>query len=473
MTWLRSAMAMNEHFSRNNSENLIFGGFWESVFVNFRAEDVWGDRLQIESIQSGGLAEMLKTIIPRNRFWDSKFRAAGIDISSVRDIHDLKQLPLTTKEELVASQTAQPPYGSNTTFPSTKYSRLHQTSGTTGRPLRWMDTPDSWNWIMECWRQIYSLAGLRSDDRLFFPFSFGPFIGFWAAFEGACRLNNFCLAGGGMTTSVRLQAMIENEMTVVCCTPTYALRMAEEAAQLGIDLQESSVRMLIVAGEPGGSIPATRQRIESAWDARVIDHWGMTEIASLGTESEDRPGGLYILETECIAEILDPETHEPVPPGQIGELVITNLGRHGSPLIRYRTRDLVKQSTADDPSGRKLLWLEGGILGRSDDMVIIRGNNVFPSSIEAVIRDVGEVAEFRVDLHTVRSMQELSVTIEPSSGNTESVSDLIERVRQALRQRLGFGCEVHAAEPGTLPRFELKGRRFHRHAEDSGSQPGD
>lgn len=430
-------------------------------------EKIWMDREQIEAIQSRRLVELLRTIIPRNRFWNTKFSGAGVDVAAIRGIGDLSRLPLTTKQELVDNQTAQPPYGSNLTYPSTRYRRLHQTSGTTGRPLRWMDTRESWDWIMECWRQIYVLVGLRPEDRLFFPFSFGPFIGFWAAFEGACRMDNFCIAGGGMSTSIRLQAMIENEATVVCCTPTYAMRMTEVAAEQGIDLQETSVRLLLVAGEPGGGIPATRQRIEQAWDARVIDHWGMTEIASLGIESEDRPGGLYLLETECIAEILHPETLQPVPCGETGELVITNLGRLGSPLIRYRTRDLVRASASPDPTGRKLLWLEGGILGRSDDMVIVRGNNVFPSSIEAVVREIAEVAEFRIDVKTVRAMQELCVTIEPIAAAAATVDTLLHRVQAALQQRLGFSCDVRAAEPGQLPRFELKGRRLFR--EDSAS----
>ncbi|MEZ6043731.1 MAG: AMP-binding protein [Planctomycetaceae bacterium] len=430
--------------------------------MSLTIQDVWNDRSQLEAIQSRRLVEMLQAVIPRNRFWTIKYEEAGVDVASIRGLADLSALPLVVKQELVDNQTRLPPYGSNLSYPSTRYTRLHQTSGTTGRPMRWLDTKDSWDWIMECWRQIYLLAGLQPYDRLFFPFSFGPFIGFWAAFEGACRLNNFCIAGGGMTTSVRLHALIENEATVVCCTPTYALRMAEEAERLGIDLQETSVRMLIVAGEPGGTIPATRERIEKAWDARVIDHWGMTEIASLGIESEDRPGGLYLLETECIAEILDPETLQPVQKGQVGELVITNLGRIGSPLIRYRTRDLVKASPDADPTGRQLTWLEGGILGRSDDMVIVRGNNVFPSSIEAVIREIPQVAEFRIDVRTVRSMNELSISIEPVEDAAMSVDDLTSQVTSALRQRLGFGCEVVAVAPGQLPRFEMKSRRLYR-----------
>lgn len=425
-------------------------------------ETIWRDRSQIEAIQSQRLSEMLQTIIPRNRFWTSKLQAAGVDVAGIRGIEDLTRLPLTQKQELVENQSEQPPYGSNLTFPSTRYRRLHQTSGTTGRPIRWMDTQESWDWFMECWRQIYTLAGLQSWDRLFFPFSFGPFIGFWAAFEGAGRFGNFCIAGGGMSTSIRLQAMIENEATVVCCTPTYALRMAEVAAAEGIDLKETSVRMLLVAGEPGGTIPGTRARIEDAWEARVIDHWGMTETGSLAAESEDRPGGMYLLETECIAEILNQETLLPVSPGEIGELVITNLGRIGSPLIRYRTRDLVRASTAPDPAGRKLTWLEGGILGRSDDMVIVRGNNVFPSSIEAVVREIAGVAEFRIELRTVRAMQELNVTIEPASDAADIADQLVERVQSALRQRLGFVIDVRAAAAGELPRFELKSRRVVR-----------
>ncbi|HQZ66929.1 MAG TPA: AMP-binding protein, partial [Planctomycetaceae bacterium] len=425
-------------------------------------ESVWQDRSQIKAIQSQRLIELLQTIIPRNRFWTTKFQAADVDVASIKGRNDLSKLPLTTKQEIVDSQTAQPPYGSNLSYPSTHYRRLHQTSGTTGRPIRWMDTQESWDWFMECWRQIYTLAGLQSWDRLFFPFSFGPFIGFWAAFEGASHFGNFCIAGGGMSTSVRLQAMIENEATVVCCTPTYAMRMAEVAAAEGIDLKETSVRMIIVAGEPGGAIPATKARIEEAWEARVIDHWGMTEVGSLGIESEDRPGGLYVLETECIAEILDPETLEPVETGAVGELVITNLGRRGSPLIRYRTRDLVKASTEGDPSGRKLLWLDGGILGRSDDMVIVRGNNVFPSSIEAVVREIAEVAEFRIELKTVRAMQELCVAVEPTGEAANATAELVSRVETALRQRLGFVIEVRSVAPGELPRFELKSRRVVR-----------
>jgi phenylacetate-CoA ligase len=313
---------------------------------------------------------------------------------------------------------------------------------------------------MECWAQIYRIIELRPDDVLAFPFSFGPFIGFWAAFEGATRLGNLCLAAGGMSSQARLKLFEENGATVVCCTPTYALRLAEVARQEGMNLAGGPVRAVIVAGEPGGSIPAVRKRIEAAWGARVFDHWGMTELGSLGIECVANPGGLHILETECIAEIVDPETLEPVAPGALGELIVTNLGRLGSPLIRYRTGDLVKVATRPCRCGRNLLRLEGGILGRCDDMVNIRGNNVFPTSIEAILRDFDEVVEFRITVETRRAMQHLKLEIEPTPS--AAADDLLDRIGRTIKDRLNFQAEVIVVTPGELPRFELKGRRFVR-----------
>ena len=426
-------------------------------------------RHEIRQIQDERLRTLLDEIAGRNPFWTRKFREAGVDPSRIRTVGDLSMLPLTDKGELIDDQAAHPPYGTNLTYEPAAYSRMHQTSGTTGHPMRWLDTPASWNWFLTCWSQIYRMIGLRRDDRLMFPFSFGPFIGFWAAFEGANRLGNLCLAGGGLSSLARLRLIEENRATVVCCTPTYALRLAEVAEQEGIDLAGGSVRALVVAGEPGGSIPATRERIENAWGARLFDHWGMTEIGSLAVESKGRPGGLYLLETECIAEIIDPQTLEPVDPGREGELVITNLGRLGCPLIRYRTGDLVRASTDASPDGYELLFLEGGVLGRTDDMVTIRGNNVFPSSLEAVLRTFAEIAEYRITVETHRSMDHLRVEIEPvrQSSGADAAGNLAQQVGREIKDRLSFQAEITVVPPGTLPRFELKGRRFVRRKGDA------
>ena len=428
-------------------------------------------RQELVRLQTGRLQALLAEVLPRNRFWANKFQAAGVRAAEIRTLDDLRSLPLTTKQELLADQQAHPPYGTNLTYAPVEYSRLHQTSGTTGVPLRWLDTPQSWSWCLDCWSQLFQLIGLRRDDRLFFPFSFGPFLGFWAGFEGANRLGNLCLAGGGLSSQGRLQLMLENAATVVCCTPTYALRLAEIAAEQQIDLAGSPVRALVVAGEPGGNIPALRQRIEQAWGARLFDHWGMTEIGPLAMEPADRPGGLAMLETECIAEILDAATGAPAPAGEEGELVITNLGRQGSPLIRYRTGDRVRAAPplTDAPGGGDPPWanwlrLEGGILGRTDEMLTIRGNNFYPAALEEIIRQVDGVAEYRIEVRSVKSMQHLRIQIEPSPDlpGTGTGARLAAQIAGLIKDRWNFQAEVESVATGSLPRFEMKGRRFFR-----------
>jgi phenylacetate-CoA ligase len=422
-------------------------------------------RDEIRALQLSQLQGLLAEVGARNPFWRRKYEQAGVDPQAVQSLEDFHEVPFSVKQELVEDQNAHPPWGTNLTYPLVAYSRLHQTSGTTGKPMRWLDTPASWDRIMECWAQIYRIAGLKPEDVLAFPFSFGPFIGFWAGFEGACRLGNLCLPMGGMSSEARLRMIDELGATVVCCTPTYALRLIEIAEATGIDLAANEVRMLIVAGEPGANVPAVRNRIEAAWNARLVDHWGMTDIGSLGIEPASAPGGLLILETECLAEIIDPASGDPQIPGTIGELVITTLGRRGQPVIRYRTGDLVRAATGPCPSGLHLLRLEGGILGRADDMVTIRGVNVFPSSIDAILRDFDDVAEYRVFVERVRAMQHLRLEVEPArpvAGRAAAVTDLIDRIGQAVKERLNLQAEITAVDPETLPRFELKGRRWVR-----------
>lgn len=419
-------------------------------------------RERLADWQASRLRTLVQTVVPTNLFWSERFRQAEVDPASIRSLDDLQRLPLTSKQDLAADQAAFPPYGRNLTFAMAEYSRLHQTSGTTtGQPLRWLDTPDSWNWMLDCWSIIYRLMNLRRDDRLCFPFSFGPFLGFWAGFEGALRQGSFCLAAGGMSSEARLKLILENEITMLGCTPTYALRMAEVAAQSGVDVVHSRVRGILVAGEPGGSIPAVRSRIETAWGARVFDHWGMTEIGPLASEADDDAGNLTVLESACIAEIIDSDSGLPVAPGTPGELVITNLGRTGTPAIRYRTGDLVVADPVPHPSGRTWLRLKGGILGRTDDMLIVRGNNVFPSSIESIVREFAEIAEFRIIVSRQREMHHVKLEIEPAPEVADAAA-IGARLSKAIKQRLQFQAEVIVAPVGTLPRWEMKAKRLVR-----------
>ncbi len=417
-------------------------------------------RDDLSRLQGERLTALLREALPANCFYARKFAAAGIDPAAVRTPADLARLPYTTKAELLADQAEHPPYGTVLTYPVERYGRLCQTSGTSGRPLRWLDTPQSWEWMLDNWAAIYRLCGVRPGDRLFFPFSFGPFLGFWTAFDAAWRYGCLCLPGGGMSSGARLRFLLDNEATVVMCTPTYALRLAEAAQEEGIDLRASSVRALIVAGEPGGSIPATRGRIESAWGARVFDHTGMTEVGPMAAECVAGPGGLHVLETEYVVEVVDPATGEAVPPGEEGELIVTNLGRVGSPLLRYRTGDLVCIDPEPCPCGRTLARLKGGVRGRADDMIVLRGNNVHPSALQTILHRFAEVAEYRIEVDRTAALPALRIDVETHPACDGGA--VAARVAQAVRDELLFRAEVRAVEAGTLPRFEHKAQRVVR-----------
>ena len=264
-----------------------------------------------------------------------------------------------------------------------------------------------------------------------------------------------------MSSQVRLELIRTVGATVVCCTPTYALWLAEIAARdeaTAGRLADCGVRVLIVAGEPGGSIPATRERIERAWGARVIDHHGLTETGPLSFECWESPGFLHLNEAEFVCEVLDPESSVPVPDGKRGELVVTNLGRTASPVIRYRTRDIVVRRSESCACGRTWARLEGGILARADDMVNIRGVNVYPTSIESVVRDIPEIVEFRSTVSQPGAMRSLSLEIE-IIGDGDATAISAKLIRQ-LRSALGLTVPVQIVEYGTLPRFEMKARRF-------------
>jgi phenylacetate-CoA ligase len=416
-------------------------------------------RAAIAHRQLSQLNALCAALLPANRFYSAKLaRVAG-------PFPDLERfaatVPFTLKTELAADQQAHPPYGSNLTYPLARYTRCHQTSGTSGQPLRWLDTPDSWDWMLRAWETVLRASGVTAQDKIFFAFSFGPFLGFWLAFEAGLRLGCLCLPGGGMSSAGRVRAVLDHGATVLCCTPTYALHLAEVAAAERIDLAASRVRLILVAGEPGGSVTATRGRITALWPgSRVVDHHGMTEIGPVTFECPARPAVLHVMEENYIPEVIDSTTGAPVAPGTAGELVLTNLGRAGSPLLRYRTGDLVKASPEPVCAcGRRDLALEGGILGRTDDMVVVRGVNVYPSAVEDIVRASGSVAEYQVRVSSRNALTELAVQIEPTP-ECRDADALRRRLERAFEEALSLRVPVSVAPPGTLPRFEMKAKRW-------------
>jgi phenylacetate-CoA ligase len=368
----------------------------------------------------------------------------------LENISQLQTLPFTSKEDLQPAADAEP-FAANRTYPIGQYVRYHQTSGTRGRPLVVLDTAEDWRWWIEAWNYVLDSAEVTAADRAMLAFSFGPFVGFWSAFDALVARGALVLPGGGLSSLARLEMIKATAATTLFCTPTYALRLAEVAAEHRIDLSTFDVGKIIVAGEPGGSVESTRSRIEAAWGARVFDHGGATEIGPWGFADADSRG-LHVNEAHFIAEFLSVATGHAAAEGELSHLILTTLGRAGAPVIRYRTGDLVRPTWPTDGPCRFVL-LEGGILGRADDMMIIRGVNVFPSAIEQILLSFPEVVEYRLTARKNGAMDELVVEVEDYLQQPE-------RIARDLQLRIGLKIDVHCVDSMSLPRFEAKGRRF-------------
>ena len=409
------------------------------------------ERVQLERLN--GERSGLALLRSNNTFYRQKLEGLRLPLAS---IDDFRSLPFTTKDDLVQDQEHHPPFGTNLTYPSSTYVRIHSTSGTTGRRLKWLDTRSSWGWVVDCWQEIYRKIGVGPEDRIFAAFGFGPFLGFWAGFEAAEQVGALAISGGAQSTLQRLDWLLDSQATVLLSTPTYALRLAEVARDNDIDLASSPIRTTIHAGEPGASSPTTRARIESAWGARCWDHAGLTEVGAWGYECP-QGGGMHLIETEFIGEVLDLDTGAPVADLEMGELVLSNLGRWAMPNLRYRTGDLVRFESSPCSCGSPFVRFPGGVLGRVDDMVQVRGVNLYPSAVETLVREHTEVVEFEVEVFQEREMWEMTLRVELVPGADDSVG---EAIVQSLQTGLGIRTSVDIVPAGSLPRYELKAKRF-------------
>lgn len=409
----------------------------------------------MEQTQLAALNRLVAEIAPTNRFYRRKLTAcAGLDgFASLADFS--ARMPFTVKDELARDQAEHPPHGSTLTYPLETYTRYHQTSGTQGKPLVWLDTAASWQWVLENWKTVWQHAGAVPGDVAFFPFSFGPFLGFWAAFDSAVQLGLRAIPAGGMSSVERLRLLVARRPRLLCCTPTYALRLADVARLEGIDLATSGVERILVAGEPGGSSPPIRTRIEKAWPgARVLDHHGMTEVGPVSYSDLAQPTLLRLIHRSYLCEVLKPGTNERIAPDETGELVLTTLGRSACPLLRYRTGDIVKP-ILPAPATPTEFALAGGILGRVDDMVIVRGVNLYPGAVDAAIRTVAGVREYQVEIDQRSSLPQITIRFEPENGSDPG-AELAKHLRATFQLRM----HVEQVAPGILPVFEFKARRW-------------
>ena len=363
--------------------------------------------------------------------------------------------PFTTKEDLANDRLTNPPYGTNLTFPFSEYKKFNQTSGTLGKPMSWIDTDRDWSWMLDNWNYVLQSANIKAGECCFFAFSFGPFLGFWTAYEASERMGCLCIPGGGQSTEQRLNGIIEHNVDHLFCTPTYALRLTTVAEECGINLSCHNLKSIIVAGETGGSVQNFRDRLRSAWgnDLEIHDHYGMTEVGPVAYEKPGSEGGLRIILDSYFPEVIDPYSEETVQNEGQGELVLTTLGRTGCPVFRYRTGDLVKAKHGNDEMGMPTVDLIGGILGRVDDMVVVRGVNLYPSAVNAVVSNFPEIYEYQVIFEERDSMLEAKV-------NIESSKDISNKLEHALQESFSLRIPVEQVGVGTLPRYEMKARRW-------------
>src|SRR5687767_448358 len=422
-------------------------------------------REDLRALQHLKLKRLCEWAYAKSDFHRQRWEAAKFHPDQLKSLDDLRRIPFMTRAEWMEAQAVAPPFGTLLTVSRDLAIRYHTTSGTTGRtPLRVLDGTKDWEWISEMWCYGLWAFGLRPVDRVLFAFSYGTFIGFWGAHYACEKIGCLVLSTGSATTESRVKSIIDMGVTTVCSTPTYALRMWQAAAEMGIDLaRDTTVNKVIVSGEPAGSIPAVKRQLEAAWGAKVGDTAGMTEIGSIMVfECSRQPGGTHIIEDHFIEETLEYDGDRPVPYGERAERVVTSLGRGFIPLIRYRTNDLVVKiphSACD--CGRTGDIYQGGIQGRWVDMKLVRGTNVYPRAVESIVRECASVDEFQILLTREGVMDEICVRLELKPGREDHWGSLCERLHVDLADaHEGLRFKVEQAPPNSLPRFELKAKRL-------------
>lgn len=392
-----------------------------------------------------------------SKFWSDRIPE---DISSLEDY--VRRVPLVTKKDLVAAEEVAPPFGLLPSIDPATGMRFHQTSGTSGHtPLRTFDTVRDWTWAVDQWCTVLHGVGVRPGQRGIVAFGYGMFIGFWGMQDAMMRMGCTVLPTGSMDSAARVRLLVDYQIEVMGCTPTYALRLLETAKDLGIDLAvDGNLKIVITGAEPRP--PATVRAIADGFGAKVFDVAGMTELATVFTfECPAGAGVSHIIEPAAIEEVLHPETREPVGYGERGVRVMTGLGREGWQVFRYWTEDIViKRPWHECSCGRTWDWYEGGIIGRSDDMRKIRGISVTPVMVEDVVRGFTAVREFQTVLRADRGLDVMVLRIEPADPASVP-ADLVEQIGAEIKRTIGLQPRVELVEPGVLPRFEAKAARFH------------
>ena len=424
--------------------------FWEQEKECLPREDL--EQLQLERLQS--TLYRVGTHVP---FYRKKFNELKIDFDSFNSLEDLRKLPFTMKQDLRDNY----PYGLFA-VPLREIVRVHSSSGTTGMATVVGYTKnDIKNWSNLVAR-ILCAAGLTADDVVQIAFGYGLFTGGFGLHYGAERLGASVIPISAGNTKRQIQIMQDFKTTALVCTPSYALKMADVMMEMGINPHGLSLRYGLFGAEPWSE--AMRAEINERLGIRSSDNYGLSEVMGPGVAGECREcNGLHINEDHFLVEILDPKTLEPVAPGEIGELVITTLTKEAFPVIRYRTRDLTRLLPGPCPCGRTLARMSR-IMGRTDDMLIIKGVNVFPTQIEAVLFAIeGTEPHYRIIVERENNEDRITVMVEVVESiffdEMKKQRALVDTIKRRLASELGIHIDVKLVEEKTLERFDGKGAR--------------
>jgi len=399
----------------------------------------------------------------KSKFHRSLYDKAGIGPGDVRSFEDIRRIPTVEKSLMRDIQRKDPfPYGDALCVPLDEVVEFRQTSGTTGQPVYQADTWQDWEWWSECWSYILWAQGYRPSDRVFLPFGYNVFVAFWAGHYAVERIGAEIVPGGVLDTQARILKIQELKCTAMMATPTYVLGMADTARKMGIDPTSLGVRKITCAGEPGASIPTTKKRMEDAWGARVYDHAGATEIGAWCFECSAQSGGLHVNEAFFLVEIQDVETGEYIEePGRRGKMIITALDRQAQPCIRFDSKDIIEWSAEPCPCGRTFRSVKGGVVGRADDITKVKGVLLSPSAIEEVVRGMDGLGnEFEVIVDKDGDIDRIALKVEIVKGREGERKQIEAKLKDQLRLKTNLGYILEFHEYGTLPRYDVKAKRF-------------
>lgn len=386
---------------------------------------------------------------------------SGIAPEDLRAFEDIRRVPLTGKQFITESLGDGGVYGNTLTLPPEKVVFYHQTSGTTSKPVPQPDSRFDWYYHGECWAGALWAWGVRPSDRVMIAFNYNLFIGFWQCHYGCEKIGAEIIPGGGLSTEVKLQKLYELGVTVLASTPSYAFRMAEAAEKLGLELKDSPVKKIIVSGEPGGLVDGVKDKLQAIWGADVYDTIGATEVGSWGFECDAKSGGMHINEAFFLPEIIGLEDDEPITEhGKYGRLVLTNFFRSARPCIRFNTNDIACWADSPCPCGRSYRTIAGGIQGRADHILKVRGTFVNPVVVEDIINKHQKCSqEYQIIIH--EDNNHITVHAEAANGTGRGEFNSIARELSEQIHSAGFvRMDVVVMPYGSMPRSEAKSKRI-------------